>query len=228
MDFTDIFPPEMEGSFNEAPLRALHALYAEVDAANTAFREAVREKLLAAPGGAGEAEAFGCPEGCGSCCERFLPDILPVEADYAALYILRYRPDRLHFETSDHPPCPFYDADRPEAHCTIYHGRPLICRLFGYSAYGAKDGRKAYSLCWSMPSPSGLLRRSWEGEELLSTLGALPPLMADYGLRLHALSPRSSAHNPFLGEAIRDSLSRIGFFLSLARGAPEGDLSAAH
>ena len=34
-----------------------------------------------------------CMDGCGVCCERFMPDILPVEADLIAVFLLANIPD---------------------------------------------------------------------------------------------------------------------------------------
>lgn len=210
MEFTDFFPAALAGSSFEEPLAALHGLYAEVDAACSSFLSAARDKD---PG-------FGCPQGCGACCERFVPDILPAEADYAALWILRYAPELASVEQRDIAPCPYYAADKPEAHCRIYGGRPLICRLFGYTSVGTKNGSLSYSLCWSMPGLRGSELRSWTGEELARAFGRLPSPMADYGLRLQALSaPASSSGKPLLGKAIRDSIDRFRFILSLSGGA---------
>jgi Fe-S-cluster containining protein len=212
MEFTDIFPPELGGSSLEEALSDLHRLYAEADAACANFLSSAR---ASSPG-------FGCPEGCGACCERFVPDILPAEADYAALWILRYRPDLAGVEPGESAPCPFYAADRPEAHCQIYGGRPLICRLFGYTAMATKTGSPCYSLCWSMPGIAGENTRSWEGAGLERVFGATPALMADFGLRLQSISNPASAERPFLGRAIRDSIDRLRFLIGLAGGGNDG------
>lgn len=224
MDFDTIFPAELGGSSIEEPLRALHELYNEVDAATAAFHAAVAAHVAdcaarpsARTPGKRQPVSFGCPSGCGACCERFVPDILPAEADYAALWILSKRPDLAKADLRDKAPCPFYAADKPEAHCRIYGGRPLICRLFGYSAVGTKEGALAYSLCWSMPTPRGSVVRCWEGEALKEGLGAIPPLMADYGLRLQALSEPAPGDKPFIAEAVRASIDRMSLILSLAR-----------
>jgi Fe-S-cluster containining protein len=217
MNFSDIFPAELEGSSIEVDLKALHGLYEEVEAETSAFCGAVREKLLADADRAEEASPrFGCPPGCGACCERFVPDILPLEAEYAALWILRYRPELAAVEFHGEAGCPYYRKDKPEAHCSIYQGRPLICRLFGYSGVGTKRGSLAYSLCWSMPEPTASSSRSWEGEGLMSALGARPPLMADFGLRLQALSPDSPHEKPLIEGAIAEAIARISFMKSLA------------
>ncbi len=224
MTLAEILPPELEDSSMAESIRALYKLYAEIETATSAFKEGARKTLaLAHPGE--NLPRLGCPDGCGACCERFLPDILPVEADYAALWILAHKPELAERtrEPRNSPPCPFYDKDRLEAHCSIYPARPLICRLFVYSGITTKEGLTAYSLCWAIPDPQGQGKRSWVGEEILEELGSFPPLMADYGLRLHALAPETPGTKPFLGEAIGRSLNRLSFLLSVARR--EGELA---
>lgn len=212
MDFDRLFPKALEGSSLEGGLRALHELYAEVDAATAAFQAQANAFLEAS-----DKPRLGCPEGCGSCCERFIPDIHRVEAEYAALWIIANDEGLGELASRDQGgACPFYARDRPEAHCGIYGGRPLICRLFGYSAVGGKEGDRAYSLCWRMPSPLGSDARSWEGPALGAALGAEPPLMADFGLRLYAISAPEEGNKPLMGEALGLALGRLRLLLSLS------------
>jgi Fe-S-cluster containining protein len=213
------YPQGIEGSSLAERLHALEALYAEADAACATFLGQAR---LSFPARTHGGLPFGCPDGCGACCERFVPDILPLEADYAALWILRNRPELAEVGPRSSAPCPYYDADNAAAHCRIYGGRPLICRLFGFSAVVGKDGEASYSLCWKMPLPEGARTRSWGGRDLAETFGASPPLMARFGLKLEALSPPARHPRPLLGEAINDSIGKLRLLLSLA----SGDLSA--
>lgn len=224
MALAEILPPELETTSLAGPIKALHELYAEIETATSAFRDGARKALALAHPDL-DLPRLGCPEGCGACCERFLPDILPLEADYAALWILGQRPElaeRTRVPRTS-PPCPFYDRDKPEAHCSIYPARPLICRLFAYSGVTTKEGLPAYSLCWAMADPQGQGKRSWIGREILEDLGSLPPAMADYGRRLQALAPETPGHKPYLGEAIGASLSRLSLLLRMARqeGGPD-------
>jgi len=222
MDTEPLIPPELADSSIAKPLAALGELYAEADAACAAFLDAARARS-----GAEGAFRFGCPQGCGSCCERFVPDILPLEADFAALWILRNRPELAAVEPRSEAPCPYYDQANPEAHCRIYGGRPLICRLFGYSAMADKEGALEYSLCWKMPgaftpSRNGEDLRSWRGAGIREAFGASPPLIADFGLRLQGLAA-ASAGRVLLGEAIRDSVERMRFLLRLAAEGSDGN-----
>lgn len=222
MSIDTFLPPELAGTSLAEPLAALDGLYAEADAACAAFQAAARSRSSAEGG-----FPFGCPSGCGSCCERFVPDILPVEADYAALWILRNRPELSAVEPRSEAPCPYYDEADPGAHCRIYGGRPLICRLFGYSAMADKAGALEYSLCWKMPGAAAPNRngedlRSWRGSAIAQVFGANPPLMADFGLRLQGLAA-AAPERALLGDAIRESLDRLRFLLRLAASGSDGN-----
>lgn len=222
MSIDTLIPPELAESSIAKPLAALEELYAEADAACAAFLDAARVRSGAAGG-----FHFGCPPGCGSCCERFMPDILPLEADYAALWILRNRPELATVEPRNEAPCPYYDLANPGARCRIYGGRPLICRLFGYSAMADKEGALEYSLCWMMPqvpvpSLNGEDLRSWRGPAIGQVFGANPPLMADFGLRLQSLAA-TAAERTLLGDAIRESVERMRFLVHLAVDGTDGN-----
>ena len=77
-----------------------------------------------------------CPDGCGSCCVHFEPEVYEAEALYLAVWMLENQPERADriadeadlFTGGDG--CVLFDPDSPY-HCTVYGGRCLICRLFG-------------------------------------------------------------------------------------------------
>ncbi len=210
MEFETLFPLRLEGSSLDGGLRALHALYAQADAATALFRDKAAG-FLAAQGSPG----FGCPDGCGSCCERFVPDLLPLESDYIALYILRLKPELASVQARDLAPCPYYDAQNADAHCRIYEARPLVCRLFGFASVGSKNGARAYSLCWRMDSPAADGSRAWEGKALGQVFGFEPPYMAEFGLRLQSLSAEGPRPRSLIVEAVRASHDRLSYLLSL-------------
>ncbi|MDH7483049.1 MAG: hypothetical protein QHH01_00305, partial [Spirochaetales bacterium] len=66
-----------------------------------------------------------CPAHCGSCCHGFMPDVLPVEADAIAWYLLTQAEpliERFHSSSAgtaerNPSPCPFHDPNRPGANC---------------------------------------------------------------------------------------------------------------
>ena len=105
-----------------------------------------------------------CPDGCGSCCVHFEPEVYEVEALYLAAWMLENqseRADRI-AETADSEVfargdgCILFAPDTPY-HCTVYGGRCLICRLFGFSGDHGKDGYIRWKPCrYMQPSVKAL------------------------------------------------------------------------
>ncbi len=125
--------------------------------------------------------------------------------------------------------CPLYAADTPY-HCTVYEARPLICRLFAFSAVKNKRGEPSYSLCRLMPdAPDKPGVRSAAGSALDSAFSragnaAKPPVMADLGAELVGLDPASAGERSPLPEALMRALSKLLFLVGLDdRRDPEND-----
>ena len=102
-----------------------------------------------------------CPDGCGSCCVRFEPEVYEAEALYLAAWMLENQSERAEriaeadlgsFVCGDG--CILFAPDNPY-HCTVYGGRCLICRLFGFSGDHGKDGTIRWKPCRYM-QPSGI------------------------------------------------------------------------
>lgn len=174
-----------------------------------------------------------CPAGCGRCCESFIPDVLPIEAAWTAAWLIRHEPARAEqlaasgFSTDTQFPgrCPFFVAEG-KFHCGIYGGRPLICRLFGYSSVVSKDGEPTFALCRHMLELPGKPGRSWKGPSLQSALGGKAPLMSDFATRVVAIRPSESHDRRILTQALPEALRRLyflqGFGNSDAEADPEG------
>lgn len=199
-------------------LLAMEKLYARADEAVRRFQDAA---------------GLSCPFGCGSCCEGFVPDILPAEAEYLAAYLAVAEAERAYalaasgLGPTSYPGgrlgCPLYRPDTPY-HCSVYEARPLICRLFAFSAVKDKQGEPSFSLCRLMPDAAaapGLRRAAGDG---LKAFGLVPaPVMADFGSEAAALSPAGGARGP-LPEQLEAALSKILFLLGLSeRADPEND-----
>ena len=84
--------------------------------------------------------SFTCPDGCGTCCEHFEPDVTEAEALYLAAWML-YNQEETAFAIIEgtfvpareyEDGCILFDAHSPY-HCTVYSGRCLICRIFGFT-----------------------------------------------------------------------------------------------
>jgi Fe-S-cluster containining protein len=222
MQLLDMIHTSLDGTTFAAALEGLNRIYERIEKAQAESRAAI----------AARGAALACPEDCGSCCEGFVPDILPIEARYLAAWLLRFSPELAAraIDWSDAvigmaPPCPFYEAARPDGHCVVYPARPLICRLFGFAALRDREGIESYSLCRRMPARTG--KRSWSGAELERELGAAFPDMADFSALTVALAPDEAGGRALLTQALPAELRRLSLHLDLARlesgGDPDGD-----
>ncbi|HOX32327.1 MAG TPA: YkgJ family cysteine cluster protein [Spirochaetales bacterium] len=214
MNLPHAIPSALRGSSFEAALAGLGELYEELE-------ENQSEALASI---AARGPELACPEGCGSCCEGFVPDLLPVEARYLAAWLLAERPELAGAAGAwppsgpeprgSKPPCPFHEAGRRGGKCGVYPARPLICRLFAFSALRGRDGLPGFALCKRMPSRGG--RRSWSGPELAAELGELLPDMAHYGALVAALVPEEAGRRALLVEALPAELRRLSLVISLS------------
>ena len=234
-------------------LEALADLYRRADEAVTAFCA-----------GSG----LACPHGCGTCCEGFIPDVMPLEAAAVAVYLAdkdkaaawslagsgwgqgstdpvqsstnpeqgSTNPERGATEPGQRQSCPLYAADTPW-HCTVYEARPLVCRLFAFSAVRDKRGQSSFALCKLMPAALDLAMqpkptainatpatvRSASGTAIMESFGAEPPVMADYGNELLNLDPHSNGDRAPLPEALVDAMSQVLFLVGMKNQDSQND-----
>jgi uncharacterized protein len=231
MSDTDPLPSAPKGSSLERVIAAVGTVYRRIEVDQRAFLADAAER----------GSPLRCPPGCGACCEPFVPDILPVEAAYAAAWILERKPelareiaswnDRPHA-----PPCPFLARTDEGLRCSIYPARFLICRLFGAAGSRDKEGRASFRPCAHMPVPglkvAGGENAPLAGEELAGRFGSVPPIMVDYATEVVGLSPSEGGERHSLYDALPLALIRVGLCLSLDREAslaaraPDGSYSA--
>jgi len=187
--------------------------------AGTSVAGACRELLEIYRGLDAETEAFSascavhCPPGCGRCCEGFSPPVTRIEADLVALFLLDAAcpPPR---EGSADGQCPFYDAI-PALHCAIHPVRPLICRGFGFCAFGGKDGRPRFSYCRHMPAAGP---RHLDAAAMRLAFPRQPPRLDAHYAPLMALAHEAEAGQRTLAAALAESIAKVGSLLSYARG----------
>ncbi|OQA64924.1 MAG: Flagellin N-methylase [Spirochaetes bacterium ADurb.Bin269] len=185
-----------------------------------------------------QASPFHCPDGCGTCCVDFEPDVLESEALYLAVWMLHHQKSRAEafvqgtFQSPRPDPekgCLFFDPADPY-HCTVYEGRCLICRLFGYTGDRGKDGRPRWKPCKYLPihSPdcSDTRRPQYREAELIDRFGALPPVMADSTSRALSLSPDSANLRRPLREALVIAIRKIQLLHRFLGAPPEPDTPA--
>jgi uncharacterized protein len=225
MSVIDPLPSVPKGSSLERVVAAVGAVYAKIEEDQRAFLASAAERGV----------PLLCPPGCGSCCEPFVPDVLPVEAAYAASWILEHKPElareiALWKDRRESPPCPLLAKTDEGLRCSIYPARFLICRLFGASGVRDKEGKAAFRPCAHMPVPGPKSvdgeNRVMTGEEIAETFGSTPPVMADYATQIVGLSPSEGGERHSVYEALPLALVRVGLCLSLATRASDGTYSA--
>ena len=193
-----------------------------------------------------------CPDGCGSCCVHFEPEVYEAEALYLAAWMLEHqseRADRI-AEAADSEAfaggdgCFLFDPDSPY-HCTVYGGRCLICRLFGFSGDHGKDGAIRWKPCRYM-QPSGeafsevtgntvgegfdvqdvKTGRQYGQEEMVRLFGTVPPYMGAASSSLLALNPDDTHPRP-LRIALPAAIKKLKMLLSFIT-PPEPDCPSPH
>jgi len=174
-------------------IKALEELYNEVDQKIASWIES---------------SSLTCISGCGLCCSKFEPDVISLEADYAALYLCYEKPLLLEkldpLFTAKH--CIFYDQDQA-AHCRIYPARPLLCRLFAFAAVSSKDNNPAFCLCTEMKPE--LTKRLYKGKEIEEYFHSPLPLMHDYSIRMNNILAGAVINPLPLRNSIFQSINKI-------------------
>ena len=195
-----------------------------------------------------------CPNGCGSCCVHFEPEVYEAEALYLAAWMLEHqseRTDRIAEADSNSftrgDGCFLFDPDSPY-HCTVYGGRCLICRLFGFSGDHGKDGTIRWKPCRYM-QPSGIAGnaaggisgstangigtvqevqtgRQYGQEEMMRLFGAVPPYMGAASSSLLALNPDDTYPRP-LRIALPAAIKKLKMLLRFIT-PPEPDCPSPH
>jgi Fe-S-cluster containining protein len=179
------------------------------------------------------ASPFQCADGCGSCCVDFEPDVLECEALYLAVWMLSHQSERAEAiltgtfvspregtSAASHTGCLFFDPESPY-HCTVYDGRCLICRLFGYTGDRGKDGKPRWKPCKFLPldelDHGDKRRHQYEETELLDRFGTVPPVMSDITAQVVALSPDTTQTRRPLREALPDAIAKIRMLARFSR-----------
>jgi Fe-S-cluster containining protein len=141
-----------------------------------------------------QSESFwACREGCGDCCNSPEVEVTVLEALPHALGLWELGKAELYAEQLTRflgKPCMFYVpnvSDSSLGRCSIYETRPLLCRMFGFTAQLGKD---------SLPRLAACRWQKLQGAELLAKIdhelkgGTLEvPLFGYWEQRLSELDP---------------------------------------
>jgi len=156
-----------------------------------------------------------CQKGCGKCCENFIPDITELEAEYLAYGLIKDNKDEIVLEQlshidSDIISCPLYDKSNPNAHCTEYKFRPLVCRLFMASASKNKNGDPTFRNCkWNE------LSNQITDEDLKKDIKYVVS-MSDFGERLED-DEIGMNKKELLPVALEKAINKIRFLIELEK-----------
>lgn len=214
------------GSAIQRELLSLDSIYNDIEKAQTEWKRY---------------SPMQCPDGCGQCCEDFEPDVLECEAIYLAAWILfnqkekaesilngKYIPPRALCGDS-RTGCFLFDPSSP-FHCTVYGGRTLICRLFGYSGDTGKDGRPRWKPCRFIPNEKLLYKaehKQYTADELIALFGSLPPVMAGYLSQAVSLNPDFAGETRPLHIALPEAIAKLKMILQfLSPDEPEPEPNA--
>ena len=127
--------------------------------------------------------------------------------------------------------CRFFNPASPY-HCSIYNGRPFICRLFGASSFRSRDGDKTWRPCKFYPEDllafhkPPLAKRQYSEAETLEVLGAVPPLMNDLTEEVAAVS---SGETSLVHDILPDTIRHLLWLINMndngndnPNGSPSG------
>lgn len=184
---------------------------------------------------------FLCPDSCGKCCIDFEPDLFEAEALYMAAWLIENQSDiaeknsRNQFPFDNGKTCPLYNPDSGY-HCSVYGGRPYICRLFGASCTYSKQQKKVWRPCKHYPE--NLLRqynlllehKTYSAEEAESILGQVPPAMSDL-MQSSASYSTESKKTILLREILPNAINRLYWLILMndnnnPNGSPNGSPNA--
>ena len=167
-----------------------------------------------------------CIDGCGGwCCAHFEPHIMECEAIYLASWLLSNQEERakemaMGSSSSKTDGCILFDAENPY-HCTVYGGRCLICRLFGYCGDRGKDGTVRFKPCKFLPEEYllkyNMKHRQYTEIELKELFNALPPLMAECTFQATSIIPGNMKEVLPLREALPKALQHLMLLASFSR-----------
>lgn len=166
---------------------------------------------------------LNCVKGCGECCHipserievtmvEFIPLSLQLwETGEAELFLEKV------YRITQEEPCVFYrrDAYRNEGHCSIYLWRPLICRLFGFSAIEDKYGQPKIVICSVLkknkPEIAEEINMRLERRELEV------PINSYYAKRVALLPPLYNKKLLPINEAIKRAIEWVGYRLQFEK-----------
>lgn len=134
-----------------------------------------------------------CLAGCGQCCENPSIEVTVLEMLPLAKFLMETNKiDAILKKIQDRKDglCVVFEPHSEKAHqgrCGAYAYRPLICRLFGFSARRSKEGNAQLVTCQNIKADQAQTVRMIEEKFADQTLTA--PMVTDFGMRLLSIDP---------------------------------------
>lgn len=204
---------KLKNTREEEILRQMQGLYSQIAEAQSVWYEK---------------SGFTCPEACGECCRNFEPDLLDCEAVYMGAWLLENQKETAEmvaqnsYPFPDNKGCPFWD-EKAAYHCTIYGGRPFICRFFGACGSKAKDGSLAFKPCKFYPAEKlaehkpPLSHRQYSADEVKEIFGVLPPVMTDLMEGAVSINPDNHT-SKLIRDILPETINRLKWICDMATG----------
>jgi Fe-S-cluster containining protein len=154
-----------------------------------------------------------CREGCGQCCLKPGIEARVVEMLPMAMELLRLNEADQYYDKAAADPdgrCVFYApeaGDETLGRCRHYRFRPSVCRLFGFAATGAKDGRAPQLVACSWHKK--LQPQAVAAAQHQIDRGAVVPQFAEFGLRLQMLGPAGTQELLAINRALMQAIEKL-------------------
>lgn len=166
------------------------------------------------------ATGLACPPGCGRCCTT--PDVLVAEIELVPMAeeILRRGEERAWRERlvarGEDRRCPVYEPspeDPMQGRCGLYAWRPLVCRLFGFSARRDKRGQAELAACKVHVE---LTPERVAGARAAIAAGLAVPMLGDEATALRGLDPSAAPELQPIGSTLLRLLEKLALARQLS------------
>lgn len=169
-----------------------------------------------------------CPELCGRCCKTPAMNVESSVIEALPLVINLLETGQVDFfyemldKFKDCDPCIFYTDEIREGNrgrCSVYRYRPLVCRLFGYSAVINKHGKIAPALCSTIKEAMpGCAARITS----LIERGLPVPVFSEYTMRSSMLNPAIGFERYPVNMAVKKAIEFVGLQMSYSSSRDTG------
>jgi Fe-S-cluster containining protein len=157
-----------------------------------------------------------CPPGCGVCCLSDSVEATVLELFPAAAILDETRallPTLELLRSAEAPEHCLFHSREPDrtygGHCCMYPSRPLMCRLFGFSARLDREGRRELAGCSRVREH--LPEESQAAREAVRTASIPVPVMRNYAMEIFGIDPSLGSRLYPINEALARALEIRAF-----------------